>query len=110
MLIVSTVLQLFYLLALFHIGYGLVNTYWVMSVGDPKLMAGVLSLSIVKSLIAIVPSIFGLLLSLYITRSISLLPSWFKNYTRLMSYLWVLFVPIGTFIGLLQLRRLRNAA
>jgi hypothetical protein len=108
--ILSTILQLFYLLALLHIGLGVFNAIEMVSTGDPKLIAGTLSASIVKSLIAIVPSIFGLLLSVYVTRSSDALPNWFKSYTRFMSYLWLLFIPVGTFIAFIQLRRLRHTA
>tara|TARA_B110000196_G_C20911463_1_gene550750 strand:+ start:57 stop:401 length:345 start_codon:yes stop_codon:yes gene_type:complete len=109
LVILSTTLQLFYLLALLHLGIGVFNAVEVISTADPKLVAGALSSSIVKSLIAVVPSILGLLLSVNLTRSIGAQPSWFKRYTRFMSYLWLLFIPIGTFIGVIQLRRLRHA-
>ncbi|MDP5460486.1 hypothetical protein [Alishewanella sp. SMS8] len=109
LVILSTTLQLFYLLALLHFGIGIFNAVEAISTADPKLVAGALSASIVKSLIAVVPSILGLLLSLNLLRSIEALPNWFKRYTRLMSYLWLLFIPIGTVIGVIQLKRLRHA-
>ena len=109
LVILSASLQLFYLLALFHIGLGAFHSMELVSSGDPKLVAGTLSASIVKSLIAVVPSILGLLLSVYLTRTVDKLPKWFKSYSRFMSYLWLLFIPLGSFIGYLQLRRLRDA-
>ncbi|WP_165490784.1 hypothetical protein [Bowmanella sp. JS7-9] len=110
MVILSASLQLFYLLALFHIGLGAFNAMDLVASGDPKLIAGTLSASIVKSLLAAAPSVFGLLLSAHLTRTVGALPKWFKSYSRFMSYLWLLFVPVGSFIGYLQLKRLRNAS
>ncbi|MFC6439116.1 hypothetical protein ACFQHU_08950 [Pseudobowmanella zhangzhouensis] len=110
LVILSASLQLFYLLALFHIGLGAFNAMDLVASGDPKLIAGTLSASIVKSLLAAAPSVFGLLLSAHLTRTVGALPKWFKSYSRFMSYLWLLFVPVGSFIGYLQLKRLRNAS
>ncbi len=48
----------------------------------------------------------GLLLSIVVVYKLKTLPIWFKQTTKYLSYLWVLFVPAGTIIGVVQIKRL----
>lgn len=107
LVVLSTFLQLLYLLALSHFAIGLVNTVLLLSSSDPKMVAGAISAAIVKSIIAVVPSLIGLLLGLYLVKnSPKQVPNWFKLFSKSMSYLWLFFIPVGTLLGVWQLRLL----
>ena len=110
LVVLSTLLQLFYLLALLHLAVGFLNASQLLSSGDPKILAGTISVAIVKSLIAVIPSLIGLLLSVYLIKSSSKQsPKWFKSFSKNMSYLWLFFIPVGTLLGVWQLRLLKHA-
>ena len=84
------------------------NTVSVLETGDPKLMAGILSQGIITSLIKVIPGLIGLIISWRILIKNNNIPNWFKNYSKVLSYLWLLFIPIGTVLGVIQLKNLKN--
>lgn len=110
LVLLSTFLQLLYLFAISHFAIGFLNAMQLLSSGDPKMLAGAISAAIVKSIIAVIPSFIGLLLGLYLVKNSSKqVPKWFKLFSKCMAYLWLLFIPLGTLFGVLQLRLLKHA-
>jgi|TARA_Y100000588_G_scaffold372511_1_gene445169 hypothetical protein len=110
LVILSTLLQLLYLLALSHLAFGFLQAISLFSSGDPKVLAGTISAAIVKSIIVVIPSLIGLLLGLYLFKnSLKQPPNWFKLFSKSMSYLWLFFIPVGTLFGVWQLRLLKHA-
>jgi ABC-type transport system involved in multi-copper enzyme maturation permease subunit len=110
LVVLSTLLQLLYLLALFHLAVGFLNATQLLSSGDPKVLAGTTSSAIVKSIIVVIPSLIGLLLGLYLVKnSPKQTPNWFNLFSKSMSYMWLFFIPVGTLLGAWQLRLLKHA-
>jgi len=107
LIFISIVLQSFYIKAVGVLGSSLFEAYRLFSTGDPKLVAGSISSGLVTSLLLCIPAIVGLFMSLRLIKSSSDLPSWFLSITKLLSYLWLLFIPLGTVVGILQLRHLK---
>ncbi|MDP4527517.1 hypothetical protein Q3O59_00555 [Alkalimonas delamerensis] len=103
-----SLLQLFYLLALWHLGWGFYYAFEALSTEDPRLVAGALSEGIVLSWLAVIPATAGLALSVYLTGRNKALARWFSHFTRIASFCWLAFIPIGTVLGHLQLKRLRQ--
>ena len=107
LIFISLVLQSSYIKALGVLGSSLFEAYRLFSTGDPKLVSGSISSGLVTSLLLCIPAIVGLFMSLRLIKSSSDLPSWFLSITKLLSYLWLLFIPLGTVVGILQLRHLK---
>ena len=84
----------------------LYNAALEFSGGDPRLLAGIISEGIITSLLHSCLALVGLLLSLVAVYKLKVLPNWFKRATKCFSYLWVLFFPVGTIIGVIQIKRL----
>jgi hypothetical protein len=103
----SVVLQVFLFLSFFNFFSGLYFAYSEISTGDPKLLAGHISSGIVLSIIQIIPALIGLLLSVWLVKRHNKFKL-FINCSRYFAYLWLLFIPIGTFLGVNQLKRLKN--
>jgi len=118
--LLSLILQAFLLLALTSFFSGFYNAYTVFAGGDPKLVAGHLSSAIVVSLIQIIPALIGLFINMYVLNSrlninininININSSaMFINISKFYAYLWILFIPLGTFLGIKQLIRLKNVS
>ncbi|MDN3383704.1 hypothetical protein QL995_13665 [Pseudoalteromonas sp. APC 3358] len=114
--LLSLILQAFLLLALTSFFSGFYNAYTVFAGGDPKLMAGHISSAIVVSLIQIIPALIGLFINTYVLNSrlnknININSSaMFINISKFYAYLWILFIPLGTFLGIKQLIRLKNVS
>ena len=112
--LLSQILQAFLLLALTSFFSGFYNAYTVFSGGDPKLIAGHISSAIVVSLIQIIPALIGLFINTYVLNS-SLnkninSSAIFLNISKFYAYLWILFIPLGTFLGIKQLIRLKSVS
>jgi len=107
-IILSTLLQLFYVWALLVLIISAINTISLLETGDPRLIAGTLSQGIVTALIKVIPGLIGLIISWRILIKKTNIPSWFKSYSKILSYLWLLFIPIGTVLGIIQLKNLKN--
>jgi hypothetical protein len=116
--LLSLILQAFLLLALTSFFSGFYNAYTVFAGGDPKLIAGHISSAIVVSLIQIIPALIGLFINTYVINSrlnkninININSSaMFINISKFYAYLWILFIPLGTFLGIKQLIRLKNVS
>jgi len=106
-MVVSIVLQGFLLLSFFSFFSGLYSAFLEISTGDPKVMAGHISLGIVTSIIQIIPALIGLFLNIWLIRRNSDFKL-FNNFSKSLAYIWILFIPIGTFFGVKQLKRLKN--
>jgi len=76
---------------------------------DPKLMAGELATGITLSLLQVIPALLGLSLSYWSLKKSDTSPKLFVIIFKFYSYLWLLFIPIGTFLGYKQLKLLGNA-
>ncbi|WP_448570063.1 hypothetical protein [Thalassotalea ganghwensis] len=103
----SIVLQCFLLLAIFNFFSGVYSAYLELSSGDPKLIAGHISSGLVLSLIQIIPALIGLFLSIWLLAKNNN-SNLFKIGCKSLAYVWLLFVPLGTFLGVKQLKRLKN--
>ena len=108
--ILSASLQFFYLWALTVFLLSAINVISLLETGDPQLIAGALSLGIVSSLLKAIIGLIGLLIGWRLLIKNEDIPSWFKTYSKALTYLWLLFIPIGTVLGLLQLKILNNEA
>ena len=103
----SIILQGCLLLSFFSFFSGLYFAFLEISNGDPKLMAGHISLGVVTSIIQIVPALIGLFLNIWLIKRNNNLKI-FVRCSKYFAYLWILFIPIGTFFGVKQLKRLKN--
>lgn len=103
----SIVLQCFVFLSIFSFLSGCYLAYVELSTNDPKLVAGHLSSGIVVSLIQIIPALLGLFLSIWLINKNNA-PNLFKQCCKYLAFVWLLFVPLGTFLGVKQLKRLKN--
>ena len=110
--LLSLILQAFLLLALTSFFSGFYNAYTVFAGGDPKLIAGHISSAIVVSLIQIIPALIGLFINTYVLNSRLNINSsaMFINISKFYAYLWILFIPLGTFLGIKQLIRLKSVS
>ena len=104
---ISIVLQCFLLLSLFNFFSGLYSAFLELSTNDPKLVAGQISSGIVTSILQIIPALIGLIISIWLINKKSS-SKLFVIFCKYFAYLWLLFIPIGTFLGAKQLKRLKN--
>ena len=72
--------------------------------GDPKMLAGAISSVLVTLLIATVVGLLGVLIARPILRQKGDRPQWFLRVSTLLAWAWLVFIPVGTVIGLLMLR------
>lgn len=107
---VSVALQLYYGVALFCLGDGLIEMFRQIPSHDPRLVAGTLSSAVVSSLGATLPALIGLGLGIYLLSARGKAPEWFRRPARILSYFWLAFIPVGTVLGAWQLRCLRVTA
>jgi len=83
---------------------GVVGAINMTASSDPRLMAGELSVGITLSLLQIIPAFLGLLLSYWSLKQPDNPPRLYLNICKYFSYLWLMFIPIGTIIGFKQLK------
>ena len=103
----STVVQLIYVLALLEAitsAIKLVQIEVLYESSDPKMMAGAISMVIMDLLIGAVIGLFGVFLAWVVLRNKKEQPSWFIPVITFLAWMWIIFIPIGTVIGILMLR------
>ncbi len=103
----STILQLIYVLALFGAikpTIELIQNYSLYYAGDPKMIAGAISSIAVFFLIGVAIGLVGVLLAWLVLRNKKNRPSWFLPVSTFFAWAWMVFVPIGTVVGVLILR------
>ena len=104
---ISTALQLVYVLTLLNaIGFVIwgLETQLLYESGDPKMLAGALSGVLVTLLVAAIIGVLGVLIARPILRQNNDAPQWFLRVTTVLAWAWLVFIPVGTVIGLLMLR------
>ncbi|MEH6393898.1 hypothetical protein [Pseudoalteromonas sp.] len=106
--LISLVLQSFLLLSLISFCSGLCRAFLELPTNDPKLISAQLSAGVVISVIQIVPALFGLFLSMWLIKKNNSSKS-FNLFCRYFAYLWLLFIPIGSILGFMQLKRLKRS-
>ena len=72
--------------------------------GDPKLMAGAISMIFTDLLIGAVIGLAGVLMAWLVLRNRENRPSWFLPVSTFFAWMWMIFIPIGTVIGVLMLK------
>ena len=102
-------MQLFLLLALFSLVNGITGAINSFALGDPKLIAGLLSNGVLTSLIQVIPALIGVSISIKLLNKGNELSVGFLRFSKVYSYLWILFIPVGTILGIKQLRLIGNA-
>ena len=103
----STVIQLIYVLALLGAITSTIKMSQVESLygaGDPKMMAGAISTIIMELLIGAVIGLVGVFMAWLVLRNKEDRPSWFLPVSTFFAWTWMVFIPIGTVIGVLMLR------
>ena len=104
---ISTVLQLIYVLTLInavtYVIWGL-HIQSLYEAGDPKVLAGALSSILVTLLLAAIVGFVGVILARPVLREKGSCPQWFLKTTTILAWAWMVFIPVGTAIGLLLLR------
>jgi len=104
---VSTAIQLTYVWSLLGFIMSLIKLFQIESLnnsGDPKMMAGAISTIIMNLLIGAVIGFVGVLLAWLILRNKKERPSWFLPVSTFLAWTWMIFVPVGTVIGIFMLR------
>ena len=103
----STVLQLAYVLTLPEVATSVIKLIQVESLyssGDPKMIAGAISTIIMDLLIGAAIGLVGVCLAWLVLRNRKERPSWFLPVSTFFAWMWMIFVPIGTVIGIFMLR------
>jgi hypothetical protein len=98
--------QTYYLWALYDLFVAVVTALSKFGGGDATLVAGTISEGIITSVLRSTVGAIGLIASVVIVFKVGGLPIWYKQTTKYISYLWVLFIPVGTILGIVQLKRL----
>ncbi|RZF93080.1 hypothetical protein EXT42_08580 [Pseudoalteromonas sp. CO302Y] len=104
---ISVILQCFLLLSIFNLLSSFYLAYVELPTNDPKLIASHISSGVVISLIQVVPALIGLLLSIWLLDKTNT-SKLFRKCCKYLAFLWLLFFPIGTFLGVKQLKRFKN--
>ncbi|MEM6817415.1 MAG: hypothetical protein AAF578_01380 [Pseudomonadota bacterium] len=103
----STAIQLIYVLTLLGAITSAIKLFQVESLygaGDPKLLAGAISMIIIDLMIGTVIGVVGVFLAWLVLRNKNDRPSWFLPVSTFFAWTWMVFIPIGTVIGVLMLR------
>jgi len=112
--ILSIVLQLFYIFAIWTLIAGIFDFYSLLQdamqtkSGDPKLIAGIISEAITLSLLRVLFAVIGLVISWFILRSGKVIPNWYLSTIKYFSILWLTFIPFGTIVGYFQLKQIKR--
>ena len=109
MFIVCIALQLFLLPALVLFVGAAWHAIELLPTGDPQQVAGAFSAGVVSSVLMVGPALLGAIISWFLIRGHSTIPGWFARTARVLSWLWLVFLPLGTLFGAVQLSLLRNA-
>lgn len=107
---ISAVLQLIYVVGLFRCLYWLFFIYRedIYTIGDPKIMAGMISQALMIVILSAVIGLIGVVLAWYVLRDKQNRPAWFVSVSRSFAFAWLVFIPIGTIVGILIFRWRRN--
>ncbi len=108
MFVVTAVLQLFLFPAFAVLARAILVAASIYSDGDPRLVAGALSSGVVGSLVTVFPALIGVIIGWFLLRRQRDVPPWFLRFSSVMSWFWLLFLPLGTLVGALQLRVLKK--
>ena len=108
MFVISAVLQLLLFPAFAIFARAIIVAASIYSDGDPSLVAGTLSGGFVTSVLTAFPALIGVIIGWFLLRGDRDVPSWFLKYSSVMSWFWLFFLPLGTFIGAVQLRVLKK--
>ena len=104
---VSTAIQLIYVLTLLGVITSVIKMFQAVMLngsGDPKMMAGAISTTIMDLLVGAVIGFVGVFLAWLVLRNKKDRPSWFLPVSTFFAWTWIIFVPIGTVIGIFMLR------
>ena len=105
--VASSVLQLIYVLALLQAITSIIKYFQVQSLygaGDPKLMAGAISTATIDFLLGALIGLIGVFLAWWVLRDKKQRPSWFLPISTFLAWTWMVFIPIGTIVGVMMLR------
>jgi hypothetical protein len=101
------VIQLIYLMSLLGAtaaSIELIQNDSLWSSGDPKMMAGAISSILMYLIIGAVIGFVGVFLAWLVLRDKKGRPSWFLPVSTFFAWAWMVFIPIGTVIGVFMLR------
>lgn len=104
---ISLVLQLFYVLALLEAMTTTVKLIQIVSLygkGDPKMMAGGISVMLVDLFAGAAIGLVGVAIAWWVLRDRKSRPLWFVTTSKVLAWAWIPFIPVGTVIGVLMLR------
>ena len=85
--------------------FGPTGLFWA---GDPRIAAGALSQTIIALVLAACVGLIGFALAGYSLRVRRFRPQWFLVTNRVFALAWIVFIPIGTIIGLVLFKWSRN--
>ena len=103
----STAIQLVYLLSLLRTinsTIELIHNDSLWDSGDPKTMAGAISVVLTSQIIGAAIGSVGVFPAWLVLRDGDSRPSWFLKASTLFAWIWMAFIPIGTVIGVSMLR------
>ena len=104
--IASTAFQLLYVVALVDAIASIIEIFqdpYIISSGDPRMMAGAISAVLVGLGIGAILGLPGILLAWIVLRNKDQRPSWFVSLSSCFAWAWILFIPVGTVFGILML-------
>lgn len=105
--IASTLLQSVYVYGLLELVVTILRFEHIQalySAGDPKLMAGFISSTILELGITVLIGLVGVGLAWASIRKFDECPPWFLSITKFFGWAWIIFIPVGTVIGVWMLR------
>ncbi|MEM8983208.1 MAG: hypothetical protein AAGC71_09285 [Pseudomonadota bacterium] len=109
MFVVCAALQLALLPALVLFAGAIAAAIQVLPSGDPERIAGEFSSGVVSSVMFVLPALVGVIVSWFMIRTSAQIPTWFARVTYLLSWCWLVYLPLGTLFGAIQLVLLRHA-
>jgi hypothetical protein len=72
--------------------------------GDPRLVAGMLSQSLITFGIATIIGFLGIFCAWYTLKINGVRPAWFTALNKVFAWAWAVFIPIGTVIAFVLLK------
>ncbi len=105
--IISAVLQLIYVATLLESISTAIKLFQIESLYgpmDPRMMAGGLSEILVGLAVGVMIGLAGVVLAWRVLRDAEHRPKWFVGASAFFAWAWMVFIPIGTVVGILMLR------
>ena len=99
----GSILQIPLFIGIIETIVGFITTFQAVTIygaGDPKLLAGGISSALVSSIVGCLISIPGYVITLYVLIKTSYRAKWFFIFNVSAAIFWLLFVPIGTILGI----------